>query len=590
MKKRYIKLICGLSLLIGMFCRVPLTVSAADSGILQVNGENLTVYTLQKSGNDNESFVILYFGDGYTQSEQDDFLSDITSRSAALLNTEPFRTYSGKINIYAIPTVSAESGVSDLYGAEKNTYFSIAHYGNIVSFLNDEGKNRAEAIKAAMEGKYLDAGGVVGTTHILSNTDYRFGSSIGAAYSFSSISSECGGGEALVHEMAHSIGRLKDEYGRIIEGVNTSKTNDKKNIIWKKLLGFRGVGITQNGNDPNGYIPTASCMMNDLYSWKFCEVCKIELASKLNSWNYTQSPERYYIANPDLTIEHSDTAVGSDYEKARVSNGNLIKANGHNLELRTVVQNFENSEQTFKLVLKIIDSDGNTKMSAEETITVPPLPDKAFDFEYDVARKSLSVTIENVSGIVYGDKVLGEVIDCRTNERVATNETEKSPQCTVRIHHKIKETDGSVYDMENTYTTTVYVPQGSVYKLRRINGLNGFTYVGNSLATSEVKADGESLDIDFYYRKFRGDVKTETKVSDDGKDFVIKPNKIVGGTNVFLALFYNGAMKETVHFVYNGEDLRHSTQEEYSSAKVLAWEDIDKLIPACNAEEVTVTE
>lgn len=585
MKIKSIRLFAATLMFALTICFFSVTATADGNGKITVNGEDLPVYVLQKAGNDNESFVILLFGDGYAAGEQEKFLADITSRSEAFLKTEPFRTYADQINIYAISTVSKESGVSEKYGTTKDTYFSVCHWGNIVSFTGD-GENSARAIKTAMENNYLDDGATVGTIHIISNTEYVFGTSTSALFSFSSGAAAESGGEAMIHEIAHSIGRLKDEYGRIYDGVNASKSSSTEDIVWRKLLGFRGVGITQNGNDPEGYIPSASCIMRDQYSGQFCEVCRIELATRLNSWYYTQRPVDYYVANPDITIEHSNTAVGSEYEKARVSNGNLIKANGKNLELRTVIQNFTNKEKKFKLSLRIIDSDGRTKLIKEETVSIPPLPDKAFDFDYDSARQSVSVKLENVSGIVYKDTVLGEVTDCDTDSVTVTNETETVPQSCVKIHHKIKNAQGEVADMENTYTTTVYVPKGSVYKLRKLRGLNGYTYIGNSLGTDEITAAGENAEIDFYYRQYIGEAKTETQVSDDGKSFIIRPNNICGRTDIILALFDDCVLKEIKHFVYNGDDLKYTTEKDYSDASVFAWEDMDKMVPACRAESV----
>lgn len=80
--------------------------SAADGGSICVGEERLPVYTLQKSGNDNENFVILLLGDGYTEPEQETFLESMAHRGKTLLATEPFCSYSDKINIYIVPSVS----------------------------------------------------------------------------------------------------------------------------------------------------------------------------------------------------------------------------------------------------------------------------------------------------------------------------------------------------------------------------------------------------------------------------------------------------------------------------------------------------
>lgn len=51
------------------------------------------------------------------------------------------------------------------------------------------------------------------------------------------------------HETAHSIGGLGDEYERYTNKPNMSDTTDPEKIKWSKMLGFRGIGITNAGTD-----------------------------------------------------------------------------------------------------------------------------------------------------------------------------------------------------------------------------------------------------------------------------------------------------------------------------------------------------
>lgn len=549
--------------------------SVASAADLSVNGENLPVYTLQKAGNDNENFVILILGDGYMASEQEKFVEAASSRSAALLATEPFRTYSDKINIYAVGTVSADTNVS-ADGYERDTYFSLYHSGNYIMFQNG-GDQKAYAIRNVMEKDYLDSGAVVGTIHFLLNSQERFGMSSSRLFSFSSTSSNLG---AFIHELSHSIGRLKDEYGALKDGVNSSASENVDELPWSKMFGFREIGYTHNENGSAGYIPSLSCIMQSVDSYsEFCEVCKSELAKWLNSYLYMQSSARYYVANPDITLEHPINMARGEYKKKyQIINGNLLKAQNKSLEFRTVVQNLVNEEQHLKLSLQIIDEYGNVKISKEEEFFIPPLPDYSmYEYEYEPAKQSLSLKIDKVSGLTFRDKILGQVIDCKTNKVVATDKTASLARIKVNIHHKLKNADGTVTDMPNTKVSTVYVAEGDDYLLNPPKCLSGYSYLGNSLSADKITAAEADIDVDYYY----GTVGLAAKISADGKTITVTPSNVAAGNKVVLAMYDGEVVREIKSFLCDGADIVYLPQEKYTSVKAFAWD--KQMSPLCPA-------
>lgn len=551
-------------------------VSAAD---LSVNGENLPVYTLQKAGNDNENFVILILGDGYTASEQEEFVEDASSRSAELLATEPFRTYSDKINIYAVGAVSADTNVST-DGYERDTYFSLYNSGNYIMFQNG-GDQKAYAIRNAMEKDYLDSGTTVGTIHFLLKSQESFGMSSSRLFSFSSTSSGIG---AFIHEISHSIGRLKDEYGALKNGVNSSASENVDELPWSKLFGFREIGYTHNENGSAGYIPSLSCIMLSVDNCsEFCEVCKLELAKWLNSYLYMQSSERYYVANPDITLEHPINMVRGEYKKKyQIINGNLLKAQNKSLEFRTVVQNLVNEEQHLKLLLQIIDEYGNVKISKEEEFFVPPLPVYSMaENDYEPAKQSLSLKIDRVSGLTFRDKILGQVIDCKTNKVVATDKTASLARRKVNIHHKLKNADGTVTDMPNVSVSTVYVAEGDDYSPKPPKRLGGYTYLGNSLGADKITAADADIDVDYYY----GTVGLAAEISADGKTVTVTPSNVAAGNKVVLAMYDGEAVCEIKSFVCDGAVVVYSPQEKYTSVKAFVWD--EQMLPLCSAAEAS---
>lgn len=455
---------------------------------------------------------------------------------------------------------------------------------SVTSFTGN-GEERARAIKAALEEKYLDKGAAIGTIHVLSNSQEHFGTSTSALFSFASLNGMYTSGEASLHEIAHSIGRLKDEYGAVKEGVNASRYNDANIVQWKKFLGFRGVGIINNENSDIYFAPTRSCIMMKLENSGFCEVCRAELATRMNLGWYTQKPEEYYVAAPDITIEHSTTsAVGKEYDKYRINEKNIVNASGHDLELRTVVQNFKNKKRQFKLSLEITDINGNRKLYQEKYFTLAPLVD---EYHIDEARMSMSVTLESVSELSYGDKIIGLVTDADTNTVVASDKTADIPVSRINIGYELENSDGTVTAVPNTYPTVIYARRGSVYRLNPPSAVNGCVYVGTNAADSEIKIDGESTEIVYRY-KLPSDIKrAQVSVSEDGA-VRVKLHNIDKNSCVALALYTGDTLARTELFNYDGSDIVCDAEHKYTSAKVMVFDGTESLRPLCRAETVTL--
>ena len=413
-----------------------------------------------------------------------------------MLTWSPYKEYSDRINIYGIPAVSNESGISVYGGKSVDTYFHIRVWGKAAVFSND-GDELAKALRQELEENYLDEGANVGTIHILCNDTGSYGASVNPLFSFSTNSEDNSDGTAMAHEIAHSIGRLGDEYERYTNKPNTSDTANPDTIKWSKMLGFRGIGITTAGTD-TAFAPSRECMMRRL-GQPFCEVCKMELARKLNNTDYVSRPAALYISDPEVSIAHSKTAtLDRDSEKYRITESNITKANDDDLEFRTVVQNMVNKEQHLKMSFRIIGADGITvKYSEEQEFTIPALTNS---YNPDAARESLSIVLHDVYGLTKGDRLDGKIVDMDTQEVLATDKTANQAWSTVNIHYQLKSEDGTKQNIPNTETSIVYVPQNSTYTLRNPE-LAGYTCIGNSLDQDKVKITESSMDITYYYQE-----------------------------------------------------------------------------------------
>ena len=492
--KKYIKQLTAVVISLAVFFSL-----IPGSAVIKAEEEVKTtfpVYTLHKSGSDRENFVIVIMGDGYTASQREQFVEDATKKAQGMLTWSPYKEYSDRINIYGIPAVSNESGISVYGGKSVDTYFHIRVWGKAAVF-SDNGAELAKALRQELEENYLDAGATVGTIHMLSNADGSYGASINSLFSFSANSDENSNGTAMAHEIAHSIGGLGDEYERYTNKPNTSDTTDPDTIKWSKLLGFRGVGVTMAGTE-TAFAPSRECMMRWL-GQPFCEVCKMELARKLNNTDYVSQPVPLYVADPEITIPHSKTGtLDKDSEKYRISKKNITKANQQDLEFRTVVQNMVNQEQHLKIRLRIVAADGTTvKYEKEQDYTIPALSNY---YDPDAARESLSVVIPDVTDLVKGDTLDGEIIDTDTGKVLATDKTAEQSWSTVNLHYELKKQDGTTETVPRTAVSTVYVPKNSTYSLRN-PALSGYTFAGSSEDTDEIKVTEDSKDITYYYEE-----------------------------------------------------------------------------------------
>ena len=445
------------------------------------------VHVIHKTGDDKENFVIVIMGDGYTADEQDKFLQDAKQKAQGMLRWSPYKEYSDHINIYAVQAVSNESGISVYGGKNADTYFHVKVYGKAASFSNG-GDEKAKELRQDLEQNYLDRGANVATIHVLCNSEGSYGASVNSLFSFSTNSEDNEDGMVMAHETAHSIGGLGDEYERYTNKPNTSDTSNPDTIKWSKMLGFRGIGVTMAGTE-TAFAPSRECMMRWL-GQPFCEVCKMELARKLNNTDY--------VSNPEISIPHSKTGtLDRDSEKYRISEKNITKANNTDLEFRTVVQNLVNREQHLKMSFQIIGADGKTvKYQEEKTYTIPALSNS---YNPDEARESLSIVFSDVYGLSNGDRLDGKVINVDTGEVLATDKTAEQEWSRVNIHYQVKNADGTGTLLPCADTATVYVPKNSTYILRNPE-LSGYILAGNSLNQDELKVTEADTDITYYYQ------------------------------------------------------------------------------------------
>ncbi|HKA45099.1 MAG TPA: M64 family metallopeptidase [Burkholderiales bacterium] len=143
-------------------------------------------------------------GDGYREAEYPKFLDDAKRAAGYLFSVEPFNRRKRDFNVSSVFAASADSGVTDPYlGLKKDTVFRCA-YGNGGSerSLADGNNQAVREVASAVPYDFLV---------ILANARRYGGSSYFGGPAVVAIDSAAAR-YLVIHEFAHSIGGLADEY------------------------------------------------------------------------------------------------------------------------------------------------------------------------------------------------------------------------------------------------------------------------------------------------------------------------------------------------------------------------------------------
>ena len=539
--------------------------AAAEEGAADAfEAAGLPVYTLQKMGNDRENLVLLLLGDGYTQDQQQQFLQEAREQLGRLMSLEPYSRLAHRINVYAVPAVSNEAGLSS-ENTKLDTYFGLTTLFETksIGFRSDtDGKAKVNAIRADLEQRCLDEGAFVDNIHMFVNTDATVGSASGF-YSFSSGRAE---DYAMAHELSHSVGKLGDEYGLRTNFPNVSGTD---NIKWEKMMGYRSI-IAQTGNAGGVLIPTAfKCNMYQS-DQPFCEVCRLALVRRMFATGKIQNGMDLYVADPEVTTAHNNT---EDSETYRVTQENLLKKapNIRDLSLRTVIQNLSDRERTVKLVLGVVKKNGEPREPwKEEVFTVPALTDKD---SMEAACIYPTLVFDPIQGMDFeqGDKLVGEVRDAKSGEVLATYQEPEYD--TYHVDYLLE--DGQ--PIPNTFPTQLLLPKGCSAEFiqewlpQRVGG-HDF-----------VRMERDGLALRLYYRQTAQTVPPE-KPKLEGTVTIIGTPKYNQPLTATVTNLTPAGAKLTYQWYHDDERIFGAIQETYTPTA----EDIGKSVHvAVSAEKCT---
>lgn len=175
-----------------------------DYIINEGNPPEVSYRTIQNNGNPSSQVDIAFLSEGYTEAEMDMFIKDVKDITNYIFTQQPFSEYQKEFNIYAVKSISQETG-ADVPGKKeyKNTIFNSSFY----TF------DSPRYLTSTETWKIRDIASVVPYDHIIILTNsFKYGG--GGFYNHFSLSSANHqlSERVLIHEIGHGFAGLGDEY------------------------------------------------------------------------------------------------------------------------------------------------------------------------------------------------------------------------------------------------------------------------------------------------------------------------------------------------------------------------------------------
>ena len=288
------------------------------------------VYTIQKPRSDKENMVIVYCAEGYTKSQQKQFVEDVKKLWGEVLQIEPYRSMADRFNVYALCTASVDG-----YGGT-STFFAATAKGGISTNKGNWRNHVLERIIGPAFIEKIHDAHIPNETHPNENTmdhnyrqydyvyeninqfvvlansgEYFGGSHDNKQYGIHYIVASARNAYSAFtqrHELGHGLFHLGDEYNystvpvdewNYTTSLNMTATKDPTKVKWKQLLGFRNTYTCPHLDYyPYTYNSSRDCLMRETFQNDFCDVCKLQ-GIKVMSQLIT-NPPALYVAVPEV--------------------------------------------------------------------------------------------------------------------------------------------------------------------------------------------------------------------------------------------------------------------------------------------------
>ncbi|KIY69326.1 hypothetical protein CYLTODRAFT_349681 [Cylindrobasidium torrendii FP15055 ss-10] len=241
------------------------------------------------SGPRDNRVNLVFFSDGYTETEKDKFLEDATSLAQDISYNQTFNTVRPLLNFWAAFTPSVESGVG-ANGKPKNTTYGLYRPGTELRGVYYAYPEVADAACSSM-GSQCDF-------PILLGNDPLYG---GLGGRFTVItSSTANGPQILRHELGHSIIPVGEEYdgGEVYSGVDAYDDLSEP-VPWEHWL-------TKPTEPPHVRVERSVMPLQD-YAWSMLNTTQSWSTTFVSSGTYSRHLVRMslsgLLAASDLTVE-----------------------------------------------------------------------------------------------------------------------------------------------------------------------------------------------------------------------------------------------------------------------------------------------
>lgn len=254
--------------------------------------QSFQVDTLLYNGDGDKLINIVILGDGYTATEQTNFIADANNLMNHLFSQVPWQNYKNYFNVMAIKVISAQSGIRhENTASDCNT----APVAVPLSFPNTYLGCKFDAYGIHRLVEPVNTGNVANVlianfpaydqVLIIANSPYYGGS----GGNYATATTDAASGEITVHELGHSFASLADEYyagdALAAEKANMTQEFDPTMVKWKNWVGTNGVGVFQHccgGVSSEWYKPATNCKMEFLGS-PYCKVCSEAIVETVHS-------------------------------------------------------------------------------------------------------------------------------------------------------------------------------------------------------------------------------------------------------------------------------------------------------------------
>ena len=376
------------------------------------------VYTIQKPRSDEENMVILYCAEGYTKSQQKQFIEDVKTLWGEVLKIEPYRSMADRFNVYALCTASVDSfggtstffnatenGISGSKGAWRNHILERIIGPEFIEKIHDAHiPNKTRPNENPGDHNYRQYDYVYENINqfvVLANSGKYFGAYHGdkerGIHYLLAPAKNIYSAFTQRHELGHGLFHLGDEYRAVKDPVaeelyttslNLSATKEPAKVRWKQLLGFRNTYTCPEKDNYYPYNSSRDCLMRETFQSDFCDVCKLQGMKVMSQ--LIKNPPALYVAVPEVkkyignyrnptkepsAFEAANSYAYTSYKNDR--NSRLLSGGsknsfdyrsmkGQQVELRTIIQNLSDTQaKTVTLRLWVKHSNGEKAVTAD---------------------------------------------------------------------------------------------------------------------------------------------------------------------------------------------------------------------------------